>query len=60
MAKLLFRKRVYGVQWLFADVLGVTTNVPSEKRLAEKIDRAKPKIRVAQALTDAVGSKLSQ
>ena len=60
MAKLLFKKRVYGVQWLFAEVVGITTNVPSEKNLAEKIDRAKPKIRVAQAFTDAVSSKLSQ
>ena len=60
MAKLIFKRRVYGVQWLFAEVLNVTTNVPSEKNFAEKIDRARPKIRVAQAFTDAVSSKLSQ
>ena len=47
MAKLIFKRRVYGVQWLFAEVLNVTTNVPSEKNFAEKIDRARPKIRVA-------------
>ena len=53
LAKYLFKKKSYGVQWIYAEVMQVNTTISSEKNLAEKIRKIKPKIRISQALLDS-------
>lgn len=53
LAKYLFKKKCYGVQWIYAEIMEVNTTISSEKNLAEKIRKIKPKIRISQAFPDS-------
>lgn len=37
LAKVMFKRRVYGTSWYFAQVMEVHTTVPAEKNLASKL-----------------------
>ena len=50
LAKVMFKRRVYGTHWYFSQIMEVHTSVPHEKSLAEKLQRIKPKVKVAQAV----------
>ena len=56
MAKVLFSRSTYGIAWIFADILEVFTTVSSEKNVASKVTKLKPRIRVAQAFADYVST----
>ena len=58
LAKVNFTKKVCGTIWVFAEVLEVKTTISAEKNVAEKIQRMKPKIKVAQSHTDIVTTNL--
>ena len=47
MAKVLFRRSVYGIVWIFAEILEVFTTISAEKNLASMVMKLKPKIKIA-------------
>ena len=56
LAKVLFRRNSYGIAWIFADILEVHTTISAEKNMASKVQKIKPRIRIAQSLTDSVST----
>lgn len=52
LAKILFKKRVYGVHWVFAETMEVHTKISSEKNFAAEVQKVRPKIRISQAYSE--------
>lgn len=60
IAEVLFEKRVYGTSWIFCELKQITTQISSEKNFAIKLQRVKPKIRIARSFSDDVNSTTAQ
>ena len=54
LAKVLFFRRTYGTSWVFCDLIDVITSISSEKNLASKLQRIKPKLRIGKTFSDSV------
>ena len=50
----MFKRNHYGTHWIFAQIMEVHTTVSSERNLAQKIHRIKPKIKVVQSCSESV------